>query len=131
MASGKKRPAWCGVYPARFVFGNGFPGVYRALIIGTVTHRKDYYTAAALVFPAILLLCVYFSVYYRHGYEAVFDFVTGHERIVIDASLQGCEQLLRRAVGYLPHIVKIDRAIFVERRGQGFFGRAYVGMRCV
>jgi len=66
--------------------------------------------------------------YHVPGYEAVFDFVTGHERIVIDASLQGCEQLLRRAVGYLPHIVEIDRAIFVERRGQGFFGRAYVGM---
>ena len=42
--------------------------------------------------------------------------------------LQGCEQILRRAVGYLPHIVEIDRTIFVERRRQGFFGRAYVGM---
>ena len=28
----------------------------------------------------------------------------------------------------LPHIVEIDRPIFVERRRQGFFGRAYVGM---
>ena len=31
-------------------------------------------------------------------------------------------------VGYLLHIVEIDRAELVERRGQGFFGRAYVGM---
>ena len=52
------------ILPALFL-GMVSPGVYRALIIGTVTHRKEYYTAAALVFPAILLLCVYFSVYYR------------------------------------------------------------------
>ena len=26
------------------------------------------------------------------------------DRIVIDAPLQGCEQILRRTVGYLPHI---------------------------
>jgi FtsH-binding integral membrane protein len=52
------------ILPALFL-GMVFRRVYRALIIGTVTHRKDYFTAAALVFPAILLLCVYFSVYYR------------------------------------------------------------------
>ena len=42
--------------------------------------------------------------------------------------MQGCEQLLRRAVGYLPHIVEIDRAVLVERGGQGFFGSADVGI---
>ena len=35
---------------------------------------------------------------------------------ILTASLQGSEQILRRAVGYLPHIVEIDRTIFVERR---------------
>ncbi|VYT69611.1 Uncharacterised protein [Paraprevotella clara] len=66
--------------------------------------------------------------YHVSGDEAVFDLVTGHERIIIDAPLQGCEQFLHRTVGYLPHIVEIDRSVLVERRGQGFFGRAYVGM---
>ena len=60
--------------------------------------------------------------------EAVFDLVTGHEGIIVDASLQGCEQFLFRAVGYLTHIVEIDRAELVERCGQGFFGCADIGM---
>ena len=33
----------------------------------------------------------------------------------LDAPLQGSEQILRRAVGYLPHIVEIDR-----QHGGGF-----------
>ena len=83
-----------------------------------------------LIFGIVTHPCLYAFrfLYDISGDETVFDFVTGHERIVVDAPLQGSEQILRRAVGYLPHIAEIDRAIFVERRGQGFFGRAYVGM---
>ena len=77
------------------------------LIFGIVAHPSLY---------AFRLL------YHVSGDEAVFDFVTGHERIIIDAPLQGCEQFLRRAVGYRSHIVNIDCAELVERRGQGFFG---------
>ena len=100
----------------RFGIFQGFQRLFHlrhTLIFGIVTNPSLY---------AFRLL------YHVPGYEAVFDFVTGYERIVIDASLQGCKQLLRRTVGYLPHIVEIDRAELVERRGQGFFGRAYVGM---
>ena len=83
-----------------------------------------------LIFGIVTHPCLYAFrfLYDISGDETVFDFVTGHERIVVDAPLQGSEQILRRAVGYLPHIVEIDRTIFVERRRQGFFGRAYVGM---
>ena len=100
----------------RFGVFQGFQRLFHfrhTLIFGIVTNPSLY---------AFRLL------YHVSGYETVFDLVTGHERIVIDTSLQGCEQLLRRAVGYLPHIVEIDRAELVERRGQCFFRRAYVGM---
>ena len=66
--------------------------------------------------------------YHVPGDEAVFDLVTGHERIVVDAPLQGSEQFLFRAVGYRLHVVEIDRAELVERCGQGFFGSADVDM---
>ena len=88
-------------------------------------HLRHTFTFGVFAHPS---LYAFRLLYHVSGNKAVLNLVTGYERIVIDTFLQGCEQLLRRAVGYLPHIVEIDRAIFVERRGQGFFGRAYVGM---
>ena len=60
--------------------------------------------------------------------EAVFDLVTGYERIVEDTSFEGMEKFLFRTVGYSPHIVEIDRTVLVERCGQGFFGRTDIGV---
>ena len=66
--------------------------------------------------------------YHVPGDEPVLYLVTGYERVVEDASFEGVKQSLFRTVGYLPHIVEIDRAELVERCGQGLFGRTDVGM---
>ena len=66
--------------------------------------------------------------YHVPGDEPVLYLVTGYERVVEDASFEGVKQSLLRTVGYLPHIVEIDRAELVERCGECLFGRAYVGM---
>ena len=66
--------------------------------------------------------------YHVPGDEPVLYLVTGYERVVEDASFEGVKQSLLRAVGYLPHIVEIDRAELIERCGECLFGRAYVGM---
>ena len=55
--------------------------------------------------------------YHVPGDEPVLYLVTGYERVVEDASFEGVKQSLLRAVGYLPHIIKIDRAELVERCG--------------
>ena len=54
--------------------------------------------------------------------KSVSYLVTGYERVVEDTSVKGLEQFFLRTVGNLPHIVKIDRAVSVERSGQRFFG---------
>ena len=53
--------------------------------------------------------------YHVSGDEPVLDLVTGYERVVEDAPFQGLEQFLLRSVGYLPHIIEIDRSESVER----------------
>lgn len=46
------------------------PRVGAALFHSIVKNRPNYYTAAALVFPAVWLVCVYLSSYYRQRCHA-------------------------------------------------------------
>jgi len=92
-------------------------GIFQSL--QRLLHLRHTFIFGVFAHPCLYALRL---LYHVPGDETVFDLVTGYERIVVDAPLQGCEQILRRAVSYLTHIVEIDRAIFVERRGQGFFG---------
>ena len=82
------------------------------------------------VFGVVAHPCLYAFRFLYHvpRNEAVFNLVTGYERIVEDTSFEGIEQLLFRTIGDLPHIVEIDRTELVERSGQGFFGRTDIGV---
>lgn len=51
------------------VFITVSPRAYAALFHSIVKNRPNYYTAAALVFPAVWLFCVYMSAYYRRKYR--------------------------------------------------------------
>ena len=82
----------------------------------------------SFAFQIIFHPCLYTLrlLYHVSRDEAVFNLVTGYERIVEDTPFEGTKQFLFRGVGYLPHIAEIDRAELVERCGQGFFGRACI-----
>jgi len=84
----------------------------------------------SFAFQIIFHPCLYTLrlLYHVSRDEAVFNLVTGYERIVEDTPLEGIEKLLFRTVCYPPHIVEIDRTILVERCRQGFFRRTDVGM---
>ena len=88
-----------------------------------LSHLRHPFTFGIVFHPA---LYTFRLLYHVPRDEAVFDFVTGYERVVEDAPFEGIEQFLLRGVGYLPHIAEIDRAELVERRGQGFFGSACI-----
>ena len=92
-------------------------GIFQSL--QRLLHLRHTFTFGVFAHPS---LYAFRFLYHVSGNKAVLNLVTGYERIVIDAPLQGCEQILRRTVGYLPHIVEIDSAELVERRGQCFFG---------
>ena len=88
-------------------------------------HLRQSFVFRITVYPCLYALRL---LYHVPRDEAVFNLVTGYERIVEDASFEGIEKFLFRTVCYPPHITEIDRTVLVERCGQGFFGRADVGM---
>ena len=92
--------------------------------------QRLFHIRQSFAFRIIFHPCLYAFrlLYHVPRDEAVFNLVTGYERIVKDTSFEGMEQFLFRTVCYPPHIVEIDRTVLVERCGQGFFGRADVGM---
>ena len=71
------------------------------------------------VFGIVVYPCldIFRLLYHVPGDEPVLYLVTCHERVVEDAPLEGTKQFILRIVGYLPHIVEIDRAVLVERCG--------------
>ena len=101
-------------YALRFGFLQCLPRLF---------HLRHPLTFGIVLHPA---LYAFRLLYHVPRDEAVFDFVTGYERVVEDAPLEGTKQFLFRSVGYLLHIAEIDRAELVERCGQGFFGRACI-----
>ena len=88
-------------------------------------HFRQSFVFGITAYPCLYALRL---LYHVPRDEAVFNLVTGYERIVEDTPLEGIEKLLFRTVCYPPHIVEIDRTILVERCRQGFFRRTDVGM---
>ena len=88
-------------------------------------HLRQSFVFGITAYPCLYALRF---LYHVPRNEAVFNLVTGYERIVEDTSFEGIEQFLFRTVGYSPHIVEIDRTVLVERSGQGFFGRTDIGV---
>ena len=86
-------------------------------------HLRHPLTFGIVLHPA---LYAFRLLYHVPRDEAVFNLVTGYERIVEDTTFEGIEKLLFRTVCYPPHIAEIDRTVLVERCGQGFFGRACI-----
>ena len=57
------------------------------------------------------------------GNEAVADFVIVRQRVEIDPAVEGSEQFLLGGVSERAHVVEMNRAVPVERGGQGFLRR--------
>ena len=104
----------------QFLEGNA-PGLRVPQGLKRLSHIGHPSTVGIAVYPCLDALRLF---YHIAGYETVLDLVTVRQRVEIDAVFQGGEQFLLRPVGNGAHILQIDTAVFVERGGQGFFGRA-------
>lgn len=65
----KKTKLWAGLVLPVAALALVLPKVYAVLFHSVVKDRPDYFLAAALVFPAVWLVCVYLGSYYRCRYK--------------------------------------------------------------